>query len=155
VRDSCNSSLRIQSFETASLRARRSLHTPFPKRRARSDAPTRYRNLFVTVLAWVGHQANPTVLTTRYAYYNDETSRTTEKDLERGNSSPLWRLSPKQRCVQRPGEESRSPLSIRRRQVACRKRGQVRALQNLRLRRKPPARENFRSWKPCWRCFSG
>jgi hypothetical protein len=44
-------------------------------------------------------------------------------------------LSPKQRCVQPPGEESRSPLSIRRRQVACRKRGQVRALQSLWVKR--------------------
>ena len=46
-------------------------------------------------------------------------------------------FSPKKRCVQRPGKESRSPLPIRRRQVTCRKRGQVRALQNLWLRRKP------------------
>src|SRR6266542_576359 len=64
--------------------------------------------------------------------YNDETSRRAGKNLECGDLSPLlplWRLVAK--AGPRPAaRESWTPFRIGRRQVACRKRGQVRALQS-------------------------
>src|SRR6058998_16771 len=67
-----------------------------------------------------------------YPYYNDETLRTAGKDLECGDLSPLlplWRLVAKA-GPRSAARESWTPFHIRRRQVACRKRGQVRALQS-------------------------
>src|SRR3989442_14950182 len=65
-------------------------------------------------------------------YYNDETSRRAGKSLECGDLSPLlplWRLVAK--AGPRPAaRESWTPFRIGRRQVACRKRGQVRALES-------------------------
>src|SRR5437867_13224581 len=67
-----------------------------------------------------------------HSYYNDETSRRAGKNLECGDLSPLlplWRLVAK--AGPRPAaRESWTPFRIGRRQVACRKRGQVRALQS-------------------------
>src|SRR6266511_3783809 len=67
-----------------------------------------------------------------YLYYNDETPRTVGKSLECGDLSPLlplWRLVAK--AGPRPAaRESWTPFRIGRRQVACLKRGQVRALQS-------------------------
>ena len=78
---------------------------------------------------WV---SRPTVQGISYPYYNDETLRTAGKDLECGDLSPLlplWRLVAK--AGPRPAvREIWTPSRIRRRQVACRKRGQVRALQS-------------------------
>src|SRR6058998_617203 len=77
--------------------------------------------------------ANSPVIAKRvYPYYSDETLRTASKNLECGDLSPLlplWRL------VAKAGPRSAAreiwpPSRIRRRQVACRKRGQVRALQS-------------------------
>src|SRR5512145_2211247 len=66
------------------------------------------------------------------SYYNDETLRAGGKNLECGDLSPLlplWRLVAK--AGPRPAaRESWTPSRIRRRQVACRKRGPVRALQS-------------------------
>src|SRR5881409_345242 len=66
-----------------------------------------------------------------HLYYNDEIPRTAGKNLECGDLSPLlplWRLVAK--AGTRPAaRKSCTPSRIRRRQVACRKRGQVRALQ--------------------------
>src|SRR5216117_3627762 len=67
-----------------------------------------------------------------YPYYTDETLRTAGKDLECGDLSPLlplWRLVAKA-GPRSAARESWTPFHIRRRQVACRKRGQVRALQS-------------------------
>src|SRR5213594_5105952 len=66
-----------------------------------------------------------------HLYYKDETLCTAGKHLECGDLSPLlplWRLVAK--AGPRPAaRRSRTPYRARRRQVACRKRGQVRALQ--------------------------
>src|SRR6058998_2122674 len=74
----------------------------------------------------------PDIAKRSYPYYNDETMRTAGKNLECGDLSPLsplWRLVAK--AGPRPAaRESWTRSHIRRRQVACRKRGQVRALQS-------------------------
>src|SRR6266498_3121129 len=74
----------------------------------------------------------PAIATAFHLYYNDETSRRAGKNLECGDLSPLlplWRLVAK--AGPRPAaRESWTPFRIGRRQVACRKRGQVRALQS-------------------------
>src|SRR5206468_7555727 len=67
-----------------------------------------------------------------HLYYKDETLCTAGKNLECGDLSPLLPLG---RLVAKAGpppaaRESWTPSRIRRRQVACRKRGQVRALQS-------------------------
>src|SRR5437867_3942101 len=67
-----------------------------------------------------------------HPYYNDETLRTAGKNLECGDLSPLlplWRLVAKA-GPRSAARESWTPSRIRRRQVACGKRGQVRALQS-------------------------
>jgi len=61
-------------------------------------------------------------------YYNQDVSGADDKDLECGDLSPLLRFadeSAKQSRVQRRGK---TPTSVRRRQVACRKRRELAAL---------------------------
>src|SRR6059036_3778448 len=74
---------------------------------------------------------SPVIAKRSYPYYNDETLRTAGKNLECGDLSPLlplWRLVAKA-GPRSAAREIWSPSRIRRRQVASRKRGQVRALQ--------------------------
>src|SRR5213594_4270794 len=85
--------------------------------------------------AWVdtnSFRENPFNPFLHCSYYNDETLLAGGKNLECGDLSPLlllWRLVAK--AGPRPAaRESWTPSRIRRRQVACRKRGQVRALQS-------------------------
>src|SRR5437867_4447938 len=77
-------------------------------------------------------RVHPWWLSRVHLYYNDETLRTGGKNLECGDLSPLlplWRLVAK--AGPRPAaRESWTPSRIRRRQVACGKRGRVRALQS-------------------------
>jgi len=67
-----------------------------------------------------------------FPYHNDGALRTGGRNLECGDLSPLlplWRLVAK--AGPRPAaRESWTPSRIRRRQVACPKRGQIRALQS-------------------------
>src|SRR6059036_3147883 len=75
---------------------------------------------------------SPVIAKRSYPYYNDETLRTAGKDLECGDLSPLlplWRLVAKAGPPP-AARESWTPSGLRRRQVACRKRGRVRALQS-------------------------
>src|SRR5438093_1495923 len=77
-------------------------------------------------------RVHPWWLSRVHLYYNDETLRTGGKNLECGDLSPLlplWRLVAKA-GPRSAARESWAPSCIRRRQVACGKRGQVRALQS-------------------------
>src|SRR5437867_7700325 len=75
---------------------------------------------------------SPVIAKRSYPYYNDETLRTAGKNLECGDLSPLlplWRLVAKA-GPRSAARERWTPSRIRRRQVACGKRGRVRALQS-------------------------
>jgi hypothetical protein len=68
-----------------------------------------------------------------YPYYNDDSSRVLDKDLECGDLSPLWLLGrlAGQAEPRSAARRNAAPLLLRRRQIACQKRRQVGALQSL------------------------